>query len=127
MACDILLSYENQSAFQFIRDVGINWEQTQVLNGEVGEFVTIALEERATGNWFLGSVTNQKERELTIDFSFLPANTNFSAIIYKDGVDAHWDDNPTSIDIDTINVNNQSQHTFYLAEGGEVAISMTKN
>src|SRR5690606_2313752 len=52
MACDLPENYENQPTFQFIRDVGVDWEQTQVLAGEVGDFVVIAREERETGNWF---------------------------------------------------------------------------
>ncbi len=124
MACDLIEHYENQPAFQFIRDVGVNWEQTKVINGEVGDFVTIARQERETGNWFLGSITDEEQRSLKIDFNFLEYNKEYEAIIYHDGQDAHWNDNPTSIDIEKTVINNSTTKTFTLAPGGGLAISL---
>ncbi|MDA3929973.1 MAG: glycoside hydrolase family 97 catalytic domain-containing protein, partial [Prolixibacteraceae bacterium] len=66
MAADLIENYEDNPAFQFISDVGVDWEQTKVLNGEVGDYVTIAREERETGNWFLGSITDENERSFQI-------------------------------------------------------------
>jgi hypothetical protein len=127
MACDLIEYYKNQPAFQFIRDVGVDWAQTKVLNGEVGDFVTIAREERETGNWFLGSITDEIERTITIDFSFLPENKEYDAIIYSDGKDAHWDDNPTSLTIEKIMIKDTSTQEFTLAPGGGLAISLMLN
>jgi len=124
MACDLVEHYENQPAFQFIRDVGVDWQQTKVLNGEVGDFVTIARQERETGDWFVGSISDQERREITINFDFLDADKEYEVIVYKDGKDAHWDKNPTSIEIETIIVDNSSSKTFTLAEGGGLAISL---
>jgi hypothetical protein len=70
MACDLPENYQDQPAFQFIRDVGVDWERTVVLDGEVGDFVTIAREERATGNWFVGSITDEEKRKVRIEFDF---------------------------------------------------------
>ncbi len=126
MAADLPESYEGQPAFQFIRDVGVDWEQSIVLNGEVGDFVTIAREERETGNWFVGGITNEEARELTISFDFLDPDSEYEVVIYKDGEDAHWDDNPTSIDIEEIDINQSSSLTISLAEGGGFAISLLK-
>jgi hypothetical protein len=83
MACDLIEHYESQPAFQFIRDVGVNWEQTKVLNGEVGDFVTIARQERETGNWFLGSITDEEQRSLKIDFNFLAGKRNRQLVFRK--------------------------------------------
>ncbi len=124
MACDLPEHYEDQPAFQFIRDVGVDWKQTKVLNGEIGDFVTIAREERDTKNWFIGSITDENQREITIHFDFLEKDTAYEAIIYKDGKNAHWNDNPTAIDIETKVVNKASKETFTLAPGGGLAISV---
>ncbi|HMM11080.1 MAG TPA: glycoside hydrolase family 97 protein [Bacteroidales bacterium] len=123
MAADLPEHYEGQPAFQFIRDVGVDWEQTRVLNGEVGEYVTIARQERETGNWFLGSITNEEGRQLSISTSFLEPDRRWQAIIYADGKDAHWDNNPTSIAIDTLEVDKNSTISLELKPGGGAAIS----
>ncbi len=126
MAADLPESYEGQPAFQFIRDVSVDWEQSIVLNGEVGQFVTIAREERETGNWFVGGITDEEARELTINFDFLDPNAEYDVVIYKDGEDAHWDDNPTSITIEEVEIDSSSSLTIQLAEGGGFAISLLK-
>ncbi len=124
MACDLPENYENQPALQFIRDVGVDWEQTIVLNGEVGDFVTIAREERETGNWFVGGITDENAREITVDFSFLDPSKSYEVIIYQDGPAAHWNDNPLSIDIQPANISSSTKQTFQLAPGGGFAVSL---
>ncbi|AOW16009.1 alpha-glucosidase [Polaribacter vadi] len=128
MAADLVEHYEaNPKPLQFIKDVGVDWSETKVLNGEVGEFVTIARKERTTENWFLGSITDEISREIEVDFSFLDENTTYEAKIYKDGKAAHWDKNPLEIEFETIEITKNSKLKFYLAEGGGLAISMKKN
>ncbi len=125
MAADLPENYEaNDPPLQFIRDVGVDWEQTKVLDGQIGDFVTIARQERGTGNWFLGSITNEESRTVTISFDFLEPGTEYIAKIYKDGKDAHWDNNPLSIDITETELNSNSSMNFELAPGGGLAISM---
>ena len=124
MACDLPENYEGNCAFDFIRDVGVDWEQTKVLNGEVGDFVTIAREERGTGNWFVGSITDENSRDITINFDFLPAKVSYKAMVYKDARDTHWDNNPTSYELEELIVTNDLTKTFHLAEGGGLAISL---
>jgi hypothetical protein len=126
MACDLPENYEGQPAFQFIRDVGVDWEQTRVLNGEVGDFVTIAREERDTGNWFVGAISDENPREVEIDFSFLPEGSSFSATVYRDAAEAHYRDNPTAIEIEKQPVDRNSNLSFRLAAGGGLAISLMK-
>jgi hypothetical protein len=124
MACDLPENYENQPAFQFIRDVGVDWEQTIVLNGEIGDFVTIARQERETGNWFLGSVTDENRREININFDFLDKDEIYTATIYKDAPEAHYKSNPTAIEIEQLEITWVKYKTFILAEGGGLAISL---
>ena len=124
MACDLPENYEGNPAFQFIRDVGINWEQTKVLNGEIGDFVTIARQERETKNWFIGGITDESKRTININFDFLEPGKEYEATIYKDGPDAHWKNNPTSYEIEKIVVQHDQEKTFTLAEGGGFAISL---
>jgi len=106
--------------------VGVDWETTKVLNGEVGDFVTIARKERKTGNWFLGSITDENSREITIDFSFLDDNVTYEAKIYKDGKNAHWNTNPIDIEFETIEITKDFKKIFQLAAGGGLAISLIK-
>jgi glucan 1,4-alpha-glucosidase len=124
MACDLIENYTDQPGFQFIRDVGVDWEQSVPLAGEVGEYVVMAREERNTGNWFVGAVTNEKPREITIDFGFLPSDKNFIATVYRDGKGAHYRHNPTSLQIDTLIIPREVSMTFNLAAGGGLAISL---
>ena len=124
MVADLIENYQKQPAFQFIKDVGVDWEQTKVLNGEIGDFVTIAREERESGNWFLGGITDENERMISINFDFLHPDKKYKAIVYSDGANAHWNVNPTSIKIDSILVNHSMKKDFYLAPGGGIAISL---
>ncbi|MEH6535051.1 MAG: glycoside hydrolase family 97 protein [Psychroserpens sp.] len=128
MAADLVEHYEaNPEPLQFIKDVGVDWETTEVLNGEVGDYVTIARKERLTGNWFLGSITDENTREFEINFDFLDDNQEYTATIYKDAEDAHWDKNPLALDIEKTKINSDSKITLKLAEGGGCAISIIKN
>ena len=123
MVPDLIENYEGHPAFQFIRDVGVDWDETHVLDGEVGEFVTIARKERDTNNWFLGSITNEEPRRIDIKCDFLDKGKKYTAIIYSDGKDAHWNDNPTDYQIDTVEVYRRSDISLNLAPGGGCAIS----
>lgn len=126
MACDLPENYIGKPAFQFIRDVGVDWEKSITLNGEVGEYISKAREEKGTGNWFIGSITNEVARDIEIDFSFLPKGVNFNAIIYMDGKDAHYKSNPTSIQIEKATINSETKRVFHLAPGGGIAMSLMK-
>ena len=126
MVPDLPKNYEGQPAFQFIRDVGVDWKQSKVLNGEVGDFVTIAREERETGNWFIGSITNENPRTISITLDFLEPGITYDAIIYADGPKAHWDENPTEIKIKKEEVHNQYELTINLAPGGGFAVSLMR-
>lgn len=126
MACDLMENYEGNPAFQFIKDVGVDWNQTKVLDGEPGDFVVITREERETENWYLGAVSDENAREITVDFSFLEPGVTYNAKIYADGADAHFRDNPLSIDISEQEITSETSITFQLAAGGGLAISLER-
>ena len=126
MAADLIENYEGNPALQFIKDVGVDWQQTKVLNGEIGEFVTIARKEKISENWFVGGITNEIARTIEIDFKFLDEGAIYKATIYEDGNDAHWDKNPTSLNIRTLEITNKVKERLQLAEGGGFAISLIK-
>ncbi len=124
MAADLIENYKEKPAFQFIRDVGVDWEQSKVLGGEPGDFVVIARQERNTGNWFVGGLTDENEREVNLDFSFLEEGTEYNVILYKDGRDAHWDKNPLSLDIEKMKISKDDTITIKMAPGGGFAMSL---
>lgn len=124
MAADLIESYEGHPAFQFIRDVGVDWKQSNVLNAEIGQYVTIAREEKKTGRWFVGSITNEEAREVTIRLDFLDPGKHYNAILYSDGDDAHWDKNPGAYKIEGFPVTRETSLTLKLKPGGGAAISL---
>lgn len=123
MAADLPENYEGHPAFQFIHNVGIDWEQSKVLDGEIGEFITVAREERETGHWFLGSITNEEGRQISVETNFLEPGITYRATIYRDAPDAHWKENPTAFLIETNEVTSESMMDIQIAPGGGVAIS----
>ena len=124
MACDLPENYEGQPAFQIIRDVGVDWEKTVVLNGEVGDFVTIAREERNTGNWFVGGITDENSREITVNFYFLDDGITYNAVIYRDSDNADYRTNPTAVEIERMKIEKDNSLDVKLAGGGGFAISL---
>ncbi len=124
MVPDLKQYYEGHPAFQFIRDVPADWEQSKVLNGEVGEYVTIARQDRHSNNWFIGAITNGEARDMQLKLDFLPEGKTYVAHIYHDGADAHWNDNPTSYAIDEQMVDRDAFIDLHLAPGGGAAISL---
>jgi hypothetical protein len=123
MAADLPENYEGHPAFQFIRDVGVDWDTSIVLNGEIGEFITIARKERNTDKWFLGSITGENDRTLDVSLNFLDDGKEYTATIYSDVGDSHWDKNPTAYKIENKSVNNSDTLKLKLAPGGGTAIS----
>ncbi|ELR70209.1 Alpha-glucosidase [Fulvivirga imtechensis AK7] len=124
MAADLPEYYEGNKAFQFIRDVGVDWEESKVLNGEVGDYVTIARRERGSDKWFVGSITDENTRQLNIPLDFLDNGKNYKATIYGDERDAHWDKNPTAYRITERTVTSEDSLDLRLAPGGGAAISL---
>lgn len=126
MASDLVENYENQPAFKFFKDFGTDWEQSKILNGEIGDFITIARKERGSDIWFLGSITDENARTLKVSLSFLDADTTYIAEIYADAANADWEKNPQAIEIYTIEVTSKSTLKLVLATGGGQAIRLIK-
>ena len=125
MATDLPENYEAKpDAFQFIKDVAVDWDDTKVIHAEPGEFLTIARKAKGTNNWFLGSITDENARDLNMDFGFLDKGKKYTATIYKDAADASWDKNPEAYVIEKITITNKSKLTLKLASGGGTAISI---
>lgn len=124
MVADLIDNYTDHPAFQFIKDVAVDWEQTRVLNGEVGEYVTIARQERNSSNWFIGGITNETPRDMVLKMDFLPEGKKYYATLYCDGPEAHWDNNPGDYQIETTDITSTSIITVHLAAGGGFAISL---
>ena len=124
MVADLPENYIGNPAFQFIRDVGVDWDKSIVLNGEIGDFLTIARKERNTDKWFIGAISDENARTITIKFDFLYSDKNYNAILYLDGENAHWDKNPTAYRIEKNKINSKSEVTLNLAPGGGAAISL---
>lgn len=95
MVADLPENYEERpDAFQFIKDVPTDWYDTKVLNASIGNYVTIARKDRDSDDWYLGSLTDESGRWLEAPLHFLDSDTTYVAEIYRDGEDAHWEDNP---------------------------------
>ncbi len=122
MAADLPEHYKDHPAFQFIRDVAVDWDESHVLNGEVGDYLTIARKERGAERWFLGSITDENPRDLNIALDFLPEGKTWEATLYIDGPDAHWDKNPTSYVIENKQVKKGDTLALKLAPGGGAAV-----
>ncbi len=124
MAADLPENYARYpAAFQFIKDVAVDWSDTRVLNGEVGDYVTIARKARGSNDWFLGSVTNADARSLTVTLDFLDPGKTYTAQIYRDGPGADYrTDARHSIAIETRKVRSTDTLTLALAPGGGEAV-----
>lgn len=123
MAADLLENYEkNPAPFQFIKDVPVDWDDTRVLNGEVGDYVTIARKERGGDDWYLGSLTDEEGRTLSVPLSFLDEGRRYTAQIYRDGDQANWKTAPQDIVIEERSVARGDTLTLKLAPGGGQAI-----
>jgi alpha-glucosidase len=123
MAADLPENYDKYpKAFQFIKDVPTDWADTQVLNGEVGDFVTFARKDRGSEDWYLGSVTDEEARTLQVKLDFLDARRKYDAQIYRDGDDADWKTQPHSLVVERRVVQRGDSLTLRLAAGGGQAI-----
>jgi hypothetical protein len=125
MAADLPENYEARpDAFQFIKDVAVNWDDTRVLEAEPGAYITIARKAKAANNWFIGAITNQDSRDTTLPLSFLEEGKKYTATIYADAANADWKNNPEAYQIKKITVTSATKLNLKLAPGGGAAISI---
>ena len=125
MAADLPETYDRfADAFQFIKDVAVDWDDTYILEAEPGDYITISRKAKGKNEWFIGGVTDENARTATITFYYLPAEKQYIATIYEDSKTAHWQTNPMSYHIRKVVVTHKSKLKQQLAPGGGVAISI---
>ncbi len=125
MAADLPENYNRfLDAFQFIKDVGLDWEKSVYLEAEPGSYITIARKEKGTNDWFVGNVNGKQDRVSEITLNFLDKDKTYIATIYSDGDDANYKTNPQSYKIKTMNVTAKSKIKLKSVEGGGYAISI---
>ena len=122
MAADLPENYEHQPAFQFIRDVAVDWDTTRVLAGKIGDYVVVARRERNGPTWYLGAITDEEARTLDVPLTFLTPGRKYVAEIYADGPGANWLTNPLPVAISKRPVDARSTLHLVLAPGGGQAI-----
>lgn len=121
MVCDYPEAYEGQAGFEFIKAVPTTWDETKVLDAKVGEYIVIA--RRKANDWYIGAITNNKEREIKVDLGFLP-DGNYSADIFADAGDD--DVNPNDLVRQSKPVSKKDTLQMKLAQGGGFAIQLIK-
>ena len=126
MAADAIENYEGQPALTFIESCPTTWSRTLVPHGEIGKYVTVARKERGGDNWFVGSITNEEARELTLALDFLDKGARYRAVIYEDGPDADYETNPYPMTIRQVEVDCNSSLRLRLARSGGAAIRIEK-
>ena len=124
MAADLIDYYKGNPAFQFILDVGVDWEQSKVLDGEPGDFLVTARQEKGTDDWFVGGMTDENARPYTLKLDFLEAGKTYTAKVYRDADDTHYLDNPTAIDIVEMEVTKSDEIPVNMKEAGGFAVSL---
>lgn len=128
MAADLIEHYNQfPDAFQFIKDVAIDWDDSKYLEAEPGEYITVARKAKGTNNWFLGNVNGNNSRTSTINFDFLEKGKKYTATVYADAKDANYKTNPQAYTIKKIKVTNKSKLSQLSAPGGGYAISIMEN
>jgi hypothetical protein len=125
MAADLPETYnKHMDAFQFIKDVAVDWDDTYILEAEPGDYITIARKAKNKSEWYVGSIADENPREAKITFEYLPKGKTFDAVIYADGKDASYDKNPKSYAIRKMKVNSKTVIKQHIAAGGGMAISI---
>jgi alpha-glucosidase len=116
----LIENYKDHPAFQFIRDVPADWDDTKVLNGKIGDYVTIARKKK--DSWYIGAITDENSREFTFKLDFLDEKLNYEAVIYADGPSADWVSNPLEYAIEKRFVKKDDEFVMKLAPGGGQAV-----
>lgn len=125
MAADVPENYMRYAdAFRFIKDVAVDWDESRYLAAEPGEYIIAARREKGGQRWFVGGVTNEDARTLTVDFSFLTKGQKYMATIYADAKDADYEINPEKYVISRRVVTAKDKEKIFMARGGGFAISL---
>lgn len=123
MAADVPENYMRYAdAFRFIKDVAVDWDESRYLAAEPGEYIIAARREKGGQRWFVGGVTNEDARTMTVDFSFLTKGQKYMATIYADAKDADYETNPEKYVISRRVVTAKDKEKIFMARGGGFAI-----
>lgn len=127
MAADLPENYNRfLDAFQFIKDVALDWDESKYLEAEPGQYITIARKAKGKSTWFVGNVNGETPRTSNIVFDFLDAGKTYIATIYADAKDAHYKTNPQAYTIRKVVVTNKSKLVQLSVAGGGYAISIVE-
>jgi hypothetical protein len=125
MVADLPENYEpHKDAFQFIKDVPTDWDDTKIIDAEPGDYIYIARKEKGTANWFIGAITDENSRKAGLPLLFLDKEKKYTAIVYQDAQNADWKDNPEAYTIEQYIVDDKTKLNIRLAPGGGAAISV---
>jgi alpha-glucosidase len=125
MAADLPENYAGQPAFQFIRDVAVDWETSKTIDGQIGDYVIVARKAKNSNDWFLGAITDESGRTFNVPLNFLTPGRKYTAEIYADGPGANWATNPLPVAISKRTVDSRTNLSVVLAPGGGQAIRFT--
>lgn len=127
MAADLIENYERfPDAFQFIKDVPVDWQDSKYLEAEPGQYITVARKDKNSNNWFVGNSNGVEKRTTTLKLDFLDKGKKYHATIYVDAADAHYKTNPQAYKIYKQTVNSKSELKLTSAPGGGFAISIVE-
>ena len=125
MAADLVENYEkHMDAFQFIKDVAVDWDDSEYIEAEPGDYITVARKAKGTDNWFVGGITDENARTAGFTLDFLTPGKQYVAILYADGNDADYKENPTSYQIKKGIVTNKTKISVWEARSGGFALSL---
>ncbi|MFL5469648.1 MAG: glycoside hydrolase family 97 protein [Gemmatimonadaceae bacterium] len=125
MAADLPENYVGKPAFQFIRDVAVDWETSRTIDGRIGDYVIVARTAKNTDDWFLGAITDEEGRTFNVPLNFLTPGRRYTAEIYADGPGANWATNPLPVSISKRAVDSRTSLAVVLAPGGGQAIRLS--
>ena len=125
MAADLVENYEkHMDAFQFIKDVAVDWDDSEYIEAEPGDYITVARKAKGTDNWFVGGITDENARTAGFTLDFLTPGKQYVAILYADGKDADYKENPTSYQIKKGIVTNKTKISVWEVRSGGFALSL---
>lgn len=126
MASDDPYAYQGQKAFDFIKDVPCDWHESHVLDAVIGDYVITARRDRNSEDWYLGAITDENARTLTVRLSFLEPGAEYTAQVYGDGEDANYENNPESVTYSEQSVTSEDTLEMKLATSGGCAVRFVK-
>ena len=125
MAADLVENYEkHMDAFQFIKDVAVDWDDSEYIEAEPGDYITVARKAKGTDNWFVGGITDENARTAGFTLDFLTPGKQYVATLYADGKDADYKENPTTYQIKKGIVTNKTKISVWEARSGGFALSL---